>query len=83
MNAGMWNAYTSMYSAVTARLSSLRGSHAWPIATRTMAKYLALSKNASRSLTDRAVCAGAEAVPSCAPGGGAFGCPSVRSASVC
>ncbi|MGX1488638.1 hypothetical protein RKD41_000897 [Streptomyces tendae] len=44
----MWKAYTSMYSALTARLPSRSGSHACPTATSTIAAYLALSKNASR-----------------------------------
>ncbi|EST22981.1 hypothetical protein M877_28080 [Streptomyces niveus NCIMB 11891] len=37
-----------MYSAFVARLPSITGSQAWPIATSTMARYFALSKNASR-----------------------------------
>ncbi len=50
MNAGMWKAYTVMYSAAAERLPSRSGSHECPIATNTMARYFALSKNASRDV---------------------------------
>ncbi len=58
MNAGMWKAYTTMYSALAARLPSRNGSQECPMATSTIARYLALSKKASRC-PDR--CAGAAA----------------------
>ncbi|GAA3807251.1 hypothetical protein GCM10022206_52230 [Streptomyces chiangmaiensis] len=48
MNAGMWKAYTNMYAASRVRWPPLRGSQEWPIATSTIARYLALSKKASR-----------------------------------
>ncbi|GGX74510.1 hypothetical protein GCM10010358_31110 [Streptomyces minutiscleroticus] len=48
MKAGMWKVYTAMYRAAAALLSPRSGSHACPMATRTMARYLALSKKASR-----------------------------------
>ncbi|GAB2457449.1 hypothetical protein GCM10027162_62180 [Streptomyces incanus] len=48
MKAGMWNAYTTVYAASMNRLSPLMGSQKWPTATSTIARYLALSKNASR-----------------------------------
>src|SRR5687768_12087843 len=54
MKAGMWNEYTTVYAASRTRLSPLRGSQAWPTATSTIARYLALSKNASRCLPDGA-----------------------------
>ncbi len=50
MNAGMCTAYTSVYNAVTLRLPDRSGSQEWPIATSTIARYLALSKNGSRGL---------------------------------
>ncbi len=50
MNAGMWKVYTIVYAASRVRLSPLMGSHACPMATSTIARYLALSKNASRCL---------------------------------
>ncbi|CAM5637192.1 hypothetical protein SALBM311S_04062 [Streptomyces alboniger] len=50
MNAGMWKEYTTVYRPSRIRLSPLMGSQEWPTATRTIARYFALSKNASRCL---------------------------------
>src|SRR5690606_15430317 len=55
------------------RLSPFRGSQAWPTATSTMARYLALSKNASRRLAAGA--AGRRASRPPLPGAGAPGAP--------
>lgn len=46
----MWKLYTTVYTASRMRLSPFRGSQEWPIATSTIARYFALSKNASRCL---------------------------------
>lgn len=47
-----------MYRASAARLSLVSGCQAWPIATSTIARYLALSKKGSRDLAGFAAAAG-------------------------
>ncbi|GAB2821344.1 hypothetical protein GCM10027073_60430 [Streptomyces chlorus] len=74
MKAGMWNAYTTVYAASRNRLSPLMGSQKWPTATSTIARYLALSKNASRRLPEPdAPLLGVSVVDASVPGDGAGG----------
>ncbi|CAM5415647.1 hypothetical protein SANTM175S_08772 [Streptomyces antimycoticus] len=85
MKAGMWKVYTTMYSASAVRLESVSGSQEWAIATSTIARYFALSKNASRCLgfcpAGALGALGAGGVDGCCPGSSARGVGGVGAAS--